>query len=136
MLRRRQRFLRLVLIRQNYMLHADKHQREVRARVEPRARRVRSDGVFVLALERKRMRERDPRGRKARVHERRLGEVRARLLVLAHAHVPDADGVPGDGVFGLALDELVREEEELRVEVREVVHAGDVEGHGVLVDVH
>lgn len=49
------------------------------------------------------------------------------------AHVPDADGVPGDGIFGLALDELMREQEELRVEVREVVHASNVERHCVFV---
>ena len=63
------------------------------------------------------MRERDPSWREARVHERRLGEVRARLLILVDAHVPDADRVPRDRVLRLAFDELVSEEEELRVEV-------------------
>ena len=128
-----QRLFRLVLVRQDDLFHADEHERHVRARVQPRARRVRGDRMLVLAFERERVRERDPRRREARVHERRLGEVRACLLVLVDAHVPDAHGVPRDRVLGLALDELVREEEELWVEVREVVHAGDVKWHRVFV---
>lgn len=61
-------------------------------------------------------------------------EVCPRLGPLARRQVPDSDCVPADWVFGLSLDEVVCEDEELGIEMGKMMHACEMQGQGGCVD--
>lgn len=94
-----------------------------------RAGRIRSDRMIMLALQCERVRERDPRRPKARVHERRLAvgnslskalcrktadtpEVLSSLWPLVRRQVPYTDGIPAHGVLRLPVYHFMCEHEQ------------------------
>jgi hypothetical protein len=74
--------------------------------------RVSSYGLIVLLLHREGMSERDPSRTKTRVHQASLPKVPPRITPLLARVVPEPDGVPADGIVGIAICELMGEEEE------------------------
>lgn len=131
------------------MLHPDEQEREVRAGQVALRRRISRNRLVVLAFVRERVGVREPGRAEARVDEdgfparvavsfaatRTRGTPNApkeapRLFPAFAGKVPQPDCVPADRVVRLVLDHLVREEEQPGSQVRDVVHAGEVEREG------
>jgi hypothetical protein len=56
-------------------------------------------------------------------------EVLSCLRPLSTAQIPDADSVPTHGIFGFVINHFMSEYKEFGVEVREMIHAGNVQRH-------
>lgn len=115
---------------QEEVLHADEQDRQVRALKVPLRGRIGGDGLVMLALERVRMRECDPRWTMPSVEEDGLAEEAPRLVPSPSRQVPKSDRVPRHALVRLPIDEIVGQEEERGTEMREVVHRGEVQRHG------
>lgn len=110
------------------MLHTDEEQRKMGTGEMPLSGRVRGDGLIVLALESVRMSEGNPGRSETRVEQDGFAQESSRFIPSSTRKVPQADSIPGDGVVGPSFDEIVREEEEARSKIREVIHASEMKG--------
>lgn len=64
----------------------------------------------------------------------RVPEVLPGLCPFPSAEIPHPDSVPADWVLGLTVNHLMSEDEEFRVEMRQVIHTCDVQWHRRVVD--
>ena len=90
--------------------------------------RIGRDGLIVFSLQCKRMRKRNPGRPKSIIDEQGFPKVPPGFLPPLSAVVPESDGVPRGHRLGLAVDQLVCEEEEPRAEIGEMLHAGEMQG--------
>ena len=106
--------------------------------------------MFVLAFHRIRVRVSDPRWHKEGIQDVGLAiqskcsgwqaktsstpEVFAAFTPFSRGQVPHADRIPADRMFGLFVHKLMSKHEQSRMQMVEVVHACDVQGHACRVE--
>ena len=89
----------------------------------------------MLALQRECMSERDPGRGETGVHQGGFAKVCPCFSPALRSEIPYADGVPAHRRFRFLFDHLMCQNEELRMKVRQVIHARDVQGHRMFVHI-